>query len=265
MPRMQGNLVTIGGQANNYFFIDWTGTDNAAANTTTINWAAYFHFTLSDSQLDNGDANLNGVRWDVPGRVYNFSSNFTTRDLLLASGSFVVTHNAAGEATLNVSGGVVPIGSGGSSGSASYALTNYSRPPLAPASATVAVSGRNATVTSGVADVTNRPAIIRYEVERTSNDGVTWLGSVETMDGSRQFTYVGLDGGKSYKFRTRAVNADGNGAFTESALTFIPAGGKRWNGSAWVVTTTAKRWTGSAWTDIQTAKRWSGSAWVDLS
>lgn len=265
MPTMFGNTVTIGGQSNNYFFINWSGTDDPANNRTLISWAAYFHFTLSDSQLDNGDANLNGVRWDEPGRVYNFSSNFTTRDQLLRSGSFTVDHNAAGEATLSVSGGVVPIGTGGSFGSASWSLTNYSRPPLAPASCTVATSGRNATVTSGVADVTNRPAIIRYEVERTLNDGVTWLGSVETMDGSRQFTYTALDGGKSYTFRTRAVNADGNGAWTVSALTPIPAGGKRWDGAAWVPTETAKRWTGSEWTDILVAKRWDGSQWLDLS
>lgn len=265
MPRMQGNSVTFGGKASNYFFIDWSSSDEPGNNRTLIYWNAYFHFDGTDAQLDNGNAYLNGYRWQNGGRVHNYAGNFTVRDLHLAGGSFYVDHNAAGEATLSVSGGVVPFGSGGSSGSASYALSNFSRPPLAPASATVTVSGRNATVTSGVADVTNRPAIIRYEVERTLNDGVTWLGSVETMDGSRQFTYVGLDWGKSYKFRTRAVNSEGAGAWSESALTFIPAGGKRWDGSDWLVTTTAKRWTGSAWTDLVTAKRWDGAAWVDLS
>ena len=264
MPTMFGNAVTIGSQSNNYFFINWSGSDDPANNRTLISWGAYFHFTLADAQLDNGNADLNGSRWANGGRVYNFSSNFTTRDLLLASGSFYVDHNSAGEATLSVSGGITVVGTR-SQGSASYALTNYSRPPLAPASATVTVSGRNATVTSGLADVTNRPAIIRYEVERTTNDGVTWSGTVNTMDGSRQYTYTALDGGKSYAFRTRAVNADGNGAWTQSALTPIPAGGKRWTGSAWVPTETAKRWTGSAWVDVLTAKRWTGSAWVDLS
>jgi hypothetical protein len=125
MPTMTGNTVNIGGQTNNYFFIDWLGTDYPAQNKTAISWAAYFHFTLADSQLDNGNADLNGSRWDVPGRVYNYSGNFTTRNILLSSGSFDVIHNSQGEATLSVSGGVVPIGTGGSFGSGSWALTTY--------------------------------------------------------------------------------------------------------------------------------------------
>jgi hypothetical protein len=85
------------------------------------------------------------------------------------------------------------------------------------------------------------------------------------MNASRQYSYIGIDGGKTYKFRVRAVNSDGAGAWRESGSIFVPAGGKRWTGSAWEPTAVARRWTGSAWTDLSVAKRWNGSAWIDLS
>jgi hypothetical protein len=120
-------------------------------------------------------------------------------------------------------------------------------------------------VTSGVADVTNRPAITSYQVERTTPNETAWSGTVNTMDGSRQFTYSNIDGGKTYKFRTRGVNSNGAGAWTESASTFVPAGGKRWTGTEWTPTETAKRWDGTQWLDLTIAKRWDGSSWVDLT
>jgi hypothetical protein len=68
-----------------------------------------------------------------------------------------------------------------------------------------------------------------------------------------------------YQFRVYAVNPAGNSAARTSSNLFVSAGGKRWDGSAWVASTTSKRWNGSAWVDLTVAKRWSGSAWVDLS
>ena len=195
--------------------------------------------------------------------TYNFGSY--SELVLVSSTSGYLNHNNDGSRTIAIVGdisGPGPITGGVASGN--YSLTDYSRPPLAPASCTVSVSGRNATVTSGNADVTNRPAITSYQVEATTANETAWSGNVYTMT-SQQYTYTGLDGGKTYRFRTRAVNSEGAGAWTESASTFIPAGGRRWTGSAWTPTATAKRWNGSSWVDISIAKRWNGSAWVDLT
>ena len=212
---------------------------------------SYWSVTIDGTVIDSGSF------------TYNFN-NYS--ELVLRSGtSGYYTHNADGSRTLSVAGGITgpgPITGGNASGT--YALSDYSRPPLAPASCTVSVSGRNATVTSGNADVTNRPAITSYQVEATTANETAWSGNVYTMS-SQQYTYTGLDGGKTYRFRTRAVNSEGAGAWTESASTFIPAGGRRWTGSAWTPTATAKRWNGSSWVDISIAKRWNGSAWVDLT
>jgi hypothetical protein len=78
-------------------------------------------------------------------------------------------------------------------------------------------------------------------------------------------TYTALAGALTYVFRVFSSNLIGDSSYTTSAPLFVPAGGKRYNGSAFVDAATAKRWNGSSWVEITTAKRWSGSAWTDLS
>jgi hypothetical protein len=82
---------------------------------------------------------------------------------------------------------------------------------------------------------------------------------------SQTYTFTGLTPGATYKFRTYAVNEMGSGPYAVSASTFVPAGGKRWTGTAWQATGTAKRWNGTAWIDLTTAKRFNGTSWQDLS
>jgi hypothetical protein len=130
--------------------------------------------------------------------------------------------------------------------------------PTAPASISVSRTGRNVTVTSGSS---TGSGITGYQVQ--FNDGSGWSTAVSMV--SQSHTYTNLDGAKTYQFRVFATNAIGDSAYTTSDSLFVPAGGKRYNGSAFVDTTTAKRWDGSAWVELTTAKRWSGSAWIDLS
>jgi hypothetical protein len=262
-------VISSGGAGS--FTLRFVTSENTqeASNTSTVNYSltiiknSGFAFNLDPTST-----------WVVIIDSQTFSGNFsydlrTASSVLIASGTTpsAIAHNADGSKSINVRGyftGPGPL-TGGDTGNQTMVLTNFVRPPLAPASCTVTTSTRSATVTSGVADVTNRPAIIRYEVERTLPDSASWSGTVNTMDGSRQFAYTNLDGGKTYKFRTRGVNSDGAGAWTESASTFVPAGGRRWDGSQWAATAIARRWNGSAWVDLTIAKRWDGSAWVDLT
>jgi len=127
--RMTGNSLTIGGYGSQYYFVDWQlASQSTANNTSTINWQNYFHFNLADSQLDNGDVVAGGAtRYDVPGRVYNYTGNFTTRDQAISSGSFTVTHNADGTYNLSVSGAITAYTVGTSSGSQSWALPTITR------------------------------------------------------------------------------------------------------------------------------------------
>lgn len=135
--------------------------------------------------------------------------------------------------------------------------------PLAPASITVgAPVGRSVTVTAGTAP-NGGSTVTGYAVQYSTNAGSSW-SSPQTMT-AQSYTYPYLDGGLTYLFRVYAVNEMGNGATTVSTGTFVPSGGKRWNGTEFVPVTIAKRWNGSQWVNITVAKRWNGTDWVDLS
>jgi hypothetical protein len=235
---------------------------NPATNSSQVRLVATVYITGGYASSSGGSFLLsNGGSGSIP--AVNWSG---ANSLVVYDQTFGVAHNADGTGSYAFDGLSSMNGWGSTTAANGYIqLTDFSRPPLAPASCTTSIVSRNVTVTSGVADVTNRPAIIRYEVEATTPNETAWSGNVYTMDGSRQYLYSNLDGGKTYRFRTRAVNSEGAGAWTESASTFVPAGGRRWDGSAWTPTTIARRWNGSAWVDLTIAKRWNGSAWVDLT
>lgn len=120
MPRTQGNGIGKG----SYIFTDWNVTSqNVAGNYSNISWATYYHFQGEDHQLDNGYADLAGARrWGNGGRVYNYTGNFSTRDMLLASGSFSVGHNNDGNLTIWVANGISGYATGRSEGGANYGL-----------------------------------------------------------------------------------------------------------------------------------------------
>lgn len=161
-----------------------------------------------------------------------------------------------------------PPGTGWTDSSMNGTIT-WSTVASAPGTPAASRTGRDVTVTASSGSSSNGGSTITsYKVQyRSSSDGgSTWgtWGNEQTLS-SLAYTYTGLTASLTYQFRVYANNARGSSAATVSTNVFVPAGGKRYNGSSFISTTTAKRWTGSAWTDLTTAKRWSGSAWVDLS
>jgi len=141
--------------------------------------------------------------------------------------------------------------------------------PTSPGTPSASRTGRDVTVTASSGSSSDGGATISaYKVQyRSSSDGgSTWSawGSEQTLS-SLAYTYTGLAASLTYQFRVYSNNVRGSSAAATSASVFVPAGGKRYNGSSFISTTIAKRWSGSAWTDLTIAKRWSGSAWVDLS
>lgn len=131
--------------------------------------------------------------------------------------------------------------------------------PGAPATIIPTRTNKDVAVVAGNATGT----VTGYWVQSSNNAGSSWTTAVAMT--SQAYTYTGLTPGQTYLFRVYASNSIGNSAYTTSSSVFIPAGGKRWDGSAWNSTSTGKRWDGAAWVDLSTAKRWDGSAWVDLS
>lgn len=135
--------------------------------------------------------------------------------------------------------------------------------PTAPASINATRTARNVAVTCTAPSSDGGSAVTGYFVQYSTDGGSTW-STAQAMS-SQSYTYTNLTAALTYTFRVYATNSIGSSATTASNPLFVPAGGKRWDGSAWVSTTTAKRWDGTAWVDLSTAKRWDGTAWVDLS
>lgn len=123
--RMTGNTVSY----SNYFFVDWQlASQNVAGNYSTINWQAYWHFQGNDRQLDNGYVDGGGARqWTNGGRIYNYTGNFSTRDLNIASGSFNIGHYNDGTRDMYIGGGCVGYSGENSSGNAGWWLPQIPR------------------------------------------------------------------------------------------------------------------------------------------
>lgn len=133
--------------------------------------------------------------------------------------------------------------------------------PSAPTSINLSRNARDVLVNFGGAS-SNGSTIINYMVKYSTNGGSTWAGELTAYAGS--VTFTNLTAGLTYTFAAYAYNAIGVGASLNAAV-FVPAGGKRYDGSVWTSTATAKRYDGSAWQSLTTAKRYNGTAWVDLS
>jgi hypothetical protein len=134
--------------------------------------------------------------------------------------------------------------------------------PSTPASITLSRTARNVTVNVGASATNGGSTITDYFVQYSTDSGSTWSGAQATTAGS--YTYSALTAGLTYTFRGYATNAVGNSAIVSTSI-FVPAGGKRYDGTAWASTATAKRYDGSTWVDLTTAKRFDGTVWADLS
>lgn len=144
---------------------------------------------------------------------------------------------------------------------ASEGLPNYDRKPSAPSSVT-AVVNVDKTITVTVNGVSSPAGAATYYVSYSQNGG----GFTGTQSGSSNvFTFSGLTPGSNYVFRAYATNSDGTGSSVDSSSTFLPSGGKRYDGTNFVSTQTAKRYDGTTWQTITTAKRYDGTTWQNLS
>jgi hypothetical protein len=188
------------------------------------------------------------------------------------SGSYTFTHDANGErgavgtaVYFSGSGGYSPgnLGTGGTT----YGAINYDRKPAAPSTVTpVLNSDKSISVTSNA--VSSPAGTATYYVAYSSNGGSTWSSDITIGGNARTYSFApgSLTYGLTYKFRMKASNSDGTSAYTTTTTdTFLPAGGKRFDGSTWNATGTAKRFDGTSWITLATAKRFNGTSWVDLS
>lgn len=210
-----GNGVTIGVSVNNnYIFINWQlASQNASINTSYINWQAYFHYTSSDAQLDDGDVSVNGsLRWDVPGRVKNYAGTFTTRDHPLASeGSFAIVHDTNGSKNFNINGSIGGSLSARSSASANWDLPAFDRTPTTPSitTSTRTTTGTSFSITSWSGSVNNSGPAVTWTLQRADNAAFT-VGVIDvssTTSSGATLTASSLTATTTYYFRIRGTNS----------------------------------------------------------
>lgn len=246
---------------------------NAANNQSNVSWYCYLNSTNGQSYSGyNGmtlDYNVGGSTGNVG--VPSAASCAGGATPLMASGTITFNHDANGvlgtvygSATLNGSGGYAP---GSISASSSCGTSDFFRGPSAPSSV-VATVNSNKTVTVAISGVTvpgGTPAAgTRTYYSAYSMDGAAYTGLQSSA--STSITFTGLLPGHYYTFSGYATNSDGTGGTVYSSpAVFIPAGGKRYDGTVWVLATSAQKFNGTTMTSITTAKRYDGAAWVNLS
>ena len=250
--------------------ISTSESQNAGANQSTVSVTgtlytggqSYAGYSTSWSVVIAGTTVASGAGptelWD-PGS-YSFS------------GSYTFTHNANGErgavstAVYFSGGGGYSPGNLGTSGT-TYGAINYDRKPAAPSTVTPVLNAdKSISVTSNA--VSSPAGTATYYVAYSSNGGSTWSSDITISGNARTYTFSAgsLTYGLTYKFRMKASNSDGTSAYTTTTVdTFLPAGGKRFDGSAWNATGTAQRFNGTTWVTLATAKRFNGTSWIDLS
>ena len=72
--------------------------------------------------------------------------------------------------------------------------------------------------------MSGKPAVDDYDVQYRLSGGSTWTDASYTGTGTST-TLTGLTKGKSYEVQVRAVNAEGNGAWSDSGTAITDAGG----------------------------------------
>lgn len=191
---------------------------NSAANTSVVSWT--LSVVGNSASWNNGlgpwSVTVNGVNWSGSWN-YDFRTNNNPQ---LGSGSTTITHNADGSKSISASSSATDNGSsplGTASNSGSLTLTDFTFPPSAPPTAPTfsrTTDGVTVTVTSAVAS--SAVTITDYQY-RVSTDGASW-GAAVSMGTDRVDTFSAIST-QQYFFQTRAISAEGAGAWSTSGTT----------------------------------------------
>lgn len=248
---------------------------NAGANQTTVYASAtvtitngYFQGLQSWGRITIGD-----VTYSIPGPTYMaaLSDPHVAPESWYFEASRTYTHDIngyRGDVGVSASFDIDGFSSHNcSSDTADQGAVNFDRKPAAVTGTSATVNtDKSVTVSfSGGASPGGSPALTStYHVSASQNGGA-FTGDY-TGSGS-PITVTGLAPGNNYVFRTWATNGsnDGASASSDSSSVFVSSGGKIYNGTAWVPTTTAKIYNGTAWVDLSTAKIYNGTSWVNLT
>ncbi len=106
-------------------------------------------------------------------------------------------------------------------------VTDVNEPPPAPAAPSVSQNTSSPKTSLDLSwtapDVTGKPAITGYDVQYRLSGGSNWTSHAFTGVGTST-TLTGLTAGRSYEAQVRAVNDEGNGAWSGSGTAITQAG-----------------------------------------
>lgn len=209
-----------------YFRVDLSESNqDNVADTSRVNWAAYFYFGSGYSTLQNGHLAINGVTvWNAPGVYHIYNSADLGQTVFLASGFIDITHNPDGTKTVNVNGGTSLYNSDSyqSNFNNNFTLDTLNVLPGAPTS--LSATGYNDSDPTSVGLSWLAPSnvgsgLTQYEVQVSTNNSfsspvvdhaATWATSYA----------VSLSYNTTYYVRVRASTSGGWGAWS-STISFV--------------------------------------------
>ena len=97
-------------------------------------------------------------------------------------------------------------------------IGNVSEPPAAPELPTTTHQAQTALSYSWITPANTGPPIERYQ-HRSKKTGSVWTLSANLSASTTTADFTGLDEGEEYRFEVRAINAEGDGAWSDTNIT----------------------------------------------
>jgi hypothetical protein len=201
-------------------------SQSQSGNTSTISWAFGWNFLGSptDRELNNGLATIDGVaRYNVSGRVRDYPlGSDGIRRYQVASGSYTVAHDSAGNHTVTASGHLEGNTNLSTLGTKSLALPRIPKAPGAPSTPTLSLSAASGTSSRTVNLSWSAPSdnggsgVTGYVVERATSPGMTADVVTYSVTGTST-SITEPDYATAYYYRVSAKNAIGTGGYGPAA------------------------------------------------
>lgn len=226
--------------------LTWTGSQNIAANTTTISWKL-----VSDGGSSGNWWYAAPITVVIDGRtVLNITSRFKLYGggAFSRSGSITVNHNENGTKNVAMSvKGAIYSGSVNCTGSKTFTLNSIARNPTAPTEFTISAGFENFVAVGDIINLEWSGAtgvITGYEIQYMTNNS-QWVNlktesNTSTTDSFTDTNISVTGAGNPLQYRVRAMNGDLSSDWCESNILYFSGGmeikvNNEWKmGSVWI-------------------------------
>ncbi len=209
-------------------------SDDTATRSIAENSAADTNIGAVVTATDpDGVAKFNTLTYSLTGTdASKFNIGSSTGQITVKTGNIPdYEAKTSYSVTVNVTDGKAADGTADTTADDTIAVTinvtDVNEPPPAPAAPTVAANSTTPTSKIDVSwtapTMTGKPAISDYDVQYRKTGDSTWTDASFTGTGTST-SISGLTAGKTYEVQVRAVNAEGDGAWSPSGSAITTAG-----------------------------------------